>query len=1769
MNQYSVTSAGLGEGLARSASALQLAGNTFEEAAALIGATSEVTQDPEKAGNAMKTLSLRLRGMKGELEELGEETEGVENISKMQGQILNMTKGKVNIFDDAGNFKSTYDIMKGIAEVYDDLSSTDQADLLETIAGKNRANDVAALISNFDNAIKMVDTAENSFGSAAGENEKYLDSLQGRIDVMTTSLQALSVSTLDSDFLKGGVSAITGFLDVLKTLIDTVGVLPTVLAAAGAGFSLFGKRFINIGQDAETGNAKLQMFGKSIGEIHDIIGSFVGNKGSRMESALNTATGGKSQFDTWTEMFDVDEAAFNKLTVPYDPSELNNYLEGTSEAFRKWAHDVNNAGKTFADFKKQQGKDAINSITSNNSFKNFTSFIDEYNSTLDSVDGTSKRFGMTQREITDSINSTNSVAKNYIGNLNGTRASITGYTASLVGATVKTFALEAASIALQGVLTMGIGVAIGAVITLITDWINAEQKLAETVEEATSSYKQQHDELSKGKASFEEAAQSYEKLSKGVDKLTGKNKNLTTDEYEEYANAVNTIADMAPNLVTGYDAQGNAILNVAANVDELTDAYNDLIIAENNKLLNGDGEEYEGISSISENLKNQFNDLKKETQNGNIWADSLNEVFDSGNVSSDNIIDKVGSETKNAALEIAKEMEAANKTIEGIDPPNIWTNQEDSAKYISEVYKQYPEIIRAAIGFIDTELDTITEEMRMGISAHMENAFLQGDYSNLDEEMQSFAFSIINGLDSGFIAELNDTGGQQAVFDYVDNILNTLNGMESNAQRKLQSVFDLQSSFDSGELTVAEYKKQLDEIESVIDGLGLDGKITQQIKLSLNIDEVQDQYDALLNRLGGEDNEAIANWINNLSGEEFNVAMNMELDGSEDTVKELQKTLDLAMALNAADTLSIETEISGIEALNTAMEESNSVGGLMKESIDGISNRFADLESYDPSKLFEKSANGIKLNQQELRRLNDEYEQTRFDEADEQMDKLVNKYNELTEQINQTSNAAERSRLIADREQYGDAIQELAKYQAQLEGATNAYQKWIDAQNTPDEREEYSSIAKSYEDIQEEMNRGWLDDDTKAYIDLLSGDDLANATYDEYMNAWNQVQQKIGNTGYSILDFFTLDEDGNETSDGIFNFFDAVAKEFGEGYAKIDEETGKYSFDLSGDKLEEVANKFKMDTAAVQSILEAAVDAGFEVDWDSLTDGIDLATSDFETLVGVAEAAQDSLNDITGKEYDFNFTADSVEVAQDEINKAQNAYEQLITNPDGTLNLNAEGAEELRAIISTLIFQKQQLEEPAIMSMDTSQMGADVQKVISDLMTIQTAYWDLEQSLATGDPVQIQVSTENLASALDTYKQNPEEIRTKLGAPDDSAVDAALATLSATPLDINTVLSETSIGSLASQISAIKPDVVAQVTGLDVSQIQGQSTTVTVTPTPTTTDLGSVFTGNGKVDMTPITTDMGADFTGSGLTNMSPTTYNMGSQFYGSGTVKVTYQATNSLPGVGGVNGTAHSNGTANGRAFARGNWGTKDDGVALVGELGQETVVRDGRFFTIGDNGAEFFQYKKGDIIFNHKQTEELFKNGYVTSGGGRGRAFAEGTAFAVGGASGSGPKRPTNTGGSSIGGTTVVNNTTNNYNYNTSKPASSSSKKSSSSAKKEAEEFKETLDWIEIAIDRVKRAIDSLDKTATNTFLDFAERDGALLQQMQQVTNEINLQQQAYERYMAEANSVGLSADWQDKVKNGRIDIEVITDEGLKEQIDQFQEWYFIMPIYLAMNI
>lgn len=82
-------------------------------------------------------------------------------------------------------------------------------------------------------------------------------------------------------------------------------------------------------------------------------------------------------------------------------------------------------------------------------------------------------------------------------------------------------------------------------------------------------------------------------------------------------------------------------------------------------------------------------------------------------------------------------------------------------------------------------------------------------------------------------------------------------------------------------------------------------------------------------------------------------------------------------------------------------------------------------------------------------------------------------------------------------------------------------------------------------------------------------------------------------------------------------------------------------------------------------------------------------------------------------------------------------------------------------------------------------------------------------------------------------------------------------------------------------------------------------------------------------------------------------------------------------------------------RSYAYG--GTSNGGRTLVGELGNELVVNPhtGKWYTVGDNGAEFVDLPKDAIVFDHKKTEKLLGQGFV---GARGFAYAMGNAKADG---------------------------------------------------------------------------------------------------------------------------------------------------------------------------
>lgn len=236
-NSFATSAADLGEGLSNSASAMNAAGTDMYKTLAMLTGGAEITQDAGEFGNFLKVSSMRIRGMKGELEELGEEVdESVDSISKVQTQILNLTSGKVNIFDANGDFRDYYEIIEDIAEVYDELDSTDQAKLTEILFGKMRGNQGQALIQAFQSGRvqEAYETALNSSGSAALEQSKWMNSLEAKIQQFQAAWQELSITVIDSDFLKGLVDAGTSLLGVLTGIIDHVGVLNTLVLGGGA-----------------------------------------------------------------------------------------------------------------------------------------------------------------------------------------------------------------------------------------------------------------------------------------------------------------------------------------------------------------------------------------------------------------------------------------------------------------------------------------------------------------------------------------------------------------------------------------------------------------------------------------------------------------------------------------------------------------------------------------------------------------------------------------------------------------------------------------------------------------------------------------------------------------------------------------------------------------------------------------------------------------------------------------------------------------------------------------------------------------------------------------------------------------------------------------------------------------------------------------------------------------------------------------------------------------------------------------------------------------------------------------------------------------------------------------------------------------------------------------------------------------------------------------------------------------------------------------------
>ena len=297
-NKFAISSTGIGEALLNSASALAAAGNTLDESIALITAANEVIQNPEKVGTAMKTMSMYIRAAKTEAEEAGIATDGMANsVSELREEILALTGNKVDIMIDDDTFKSTVQIMRELSTVWDDLTDISRTNITELIGGGVRnANVISALINNFETVEEVIATAANSTGSALAENEKYLDSIAGKVSKFKATFQELSITLIDSESVKQIVDFGTGLLNILNSIakvVDALGGLNTALKIT-AGILAIVKAESLVATITNIGS-KLSRFGNDIAGVFEIFtDGFKAAKASGSSSLKAIGNGFKS-----------------------------------------------------------------------------------------------------------------------------------------------------------------------------------------------------------------------------------------------------------------------------------------------------------------------------------------------------------------------------------------------------------------------------------------------------------------------------------------------------------------------------------------------------------------------------------------------------------------------------------------------------------------------------------------------------------------------------------------------------------------------------------------------------------------------------------------------------------------------------------------------------------------------------------------------------------------------------------------------------------------------------------------------------------------------------------------------------------------------------------------------------------------------------------------------------------------------------------------------------------------------------------------------------------------------------------------------------------------------------------------------------------------------------------------------------------------------------------------------------------------------------------
>lgn len=219
-NKFAVSSADVATNIGKASSALADGNITYEQSIGMMTGITEITRKGSEAARGLVSIQSRYNQI-------------IDDSSSTGKKLTAWYKEhNIAIKDQNGQLRSFYDVGADVSKIWGQLDDNEKRYYLNVQAGANQTRNLSALMSNYGTVIEATTEAEKSQGSAMQENERYMDSLQGRLQNLRSAFEELAYKTLSSDMLGKGLEVLTKVVEFLSSDFGQLAIKATLAFTA-------------------------------------------------------------------------------------------------------------------------------------------------------------------------------------------------------------------------------------------------------------------------------------------------------------------------------------------------------------------------------------------------------------------------------------------------------------------------------------------------------------------------------------------------------------------------------------------------------------------------------------------------------------------------------------------------------------------------------------------------------------------------------------------------------------------------------------------------------------------------------------------------------------------------------------------------------------------------------------------------------------------------------------------------------------------------------------------------------------------------------------------------------------------------------------------------------------------------------------------------------------------------------------------------------------------------------------------------------------------------------------------------------------------------------------------------------------------------------------------------------------------------------------------------------------------------------------------------